>query len=71
MINYEEHWERAATFSTAGSFSNNDRDGNENGKKAIRFISKTTTLPRSSRSFVDFLAVTARLQRKTSLLLYL
>ena len=27
-----------------GSFSNDDGDGNENGKKAIGLISKTTTL---------------------------
>jgi len=45
-----------------GSLSNYAGDGNENGKKAIALISKTTTL----RFFVHFFAVVARLQRETA-----
>ena len=35
---------RPAAYATIGSLSNDDGDGNENGKKAIGLISKTTTL---------------------------
>ena len=40
----------------------NDGDGNENGKKAIGFMSKTTTLHVQLTFFVHFFAVTARLR---------
>ena len=49
-----------------GSLSNDDVDGNENGKKAIGLISKTTTLHVTSRFFVHFVAVVARLQRESA-----
>ena len=44
---------------SGGSFSNDDIDGNENVKKAIGLLSKTTTDARASRFFVHFFAVTA------------
>ena len=37
-------------------------DGDENGKKAIGFMSKTTTLHVQLTFFVHFFAVTARLR---------
>ena len=46
-----------------GSLSNHDADGDENGKKAIGLISKTTTL---NAFFVPFFAVVARLQRESA-----
>ena len=44
-----------------GSLSNDDADGNKNGKKAIGLISKTTTLHVQNAFFVHFFAVVARL----------
>ena len=49
-----------------GSLSNDDADGNENGKKAIGLISKTTTLHVHHAFFVHFFAVVARLQRESA-----
>ena len=51
---------------STGSLSNDDADGNENGKKAIGLISKTTTLHVHHASFVHFFAVVARLQRENA-----
>ena len=48
------------------SLSNDDADGNENGKKAIGLISKTTTLHVHDAFFVHFPAVIARLQRESA-----
>ena len=47
-----------------GPLSNNDGDGNEDGKKKNKFISisKTNNYAGESRFFVHFLAVVARLQ---------
>ena len=45
-------------------FSNNNGDGNENVKKAIGILSKTTT--RASYFFQHFFAVTARLLRENA-----
>ena len=42
-----------------GSLSNNDADGNENGKKAIGLISKTTSLHVHHAFSVHFFAVVA------------
>ena len=49
-----------------GSLSNDDADGNENGKKAIGLISKTTTLHVHHAFFVPFFAVVARIQRESA-----
>ena len=49
-----------------GSLSNDDADGNENGKKAKGLISKTTTLHVHHAFFVHFFAVVARLQRESA-----
>ena len=46
--------------------SNGDGDSNENGKKAIGLDQKNNDFARASRLLVYFLAVVARLQRKTS-----
>ena len=43
--------------------SNDDGDGNENGKKPVGFIGKTTTL---HVHHLHFLAVVARLQRENA-----
>ena len=51
---------------TLGSLSNDDADGNKNGKKAIGLISKTTTLHVHNAFFVHFFAVVARLQRESA-----
>ena len=49
-----------------GSLSNDDADGNENDKKAIGMISKTTTLHVHHAFFVHFFAAVARLQRESA-----
>ena len=51
---------------TIGSLSNDDADGNENGKKAIGLISKTTTLHVHHAFFVHFFTVIAQLQRESA-----
>ena len=49
-----------------GSLSNNDSDGNENGKKAIGLDWQNNNFARASRFFVHFFAVAARLRRKNT-----
>ena len=51
---------------TLGSLSNDDADGNENGKKAIGLISQTTSLHVHHAFFVHFFAVVARLQHESA-----
>ena len=47
----------------SGSLSNDDGDGDKNGKNVIGLISKTTLLIAGAACFiVHFFAVTARLQ---------
>ena len=48
------------------SLSNDDGNGNENGKKAIGLDWQDNNSARVSRFFVHFLAVVARLRRKSS-----
>ena len=45
--------------------SNDDGDGNENGKKAIVLDWQNNNFARASRFFVHFLAVVARLRHET------
>ena len=45
---------------------NDDGDGNENGKKAIGLNKQSNNFARTSRLFVHFSAVFARLQRETA-----
>ena len=59
------NWESLRPLSL-GSLSNDDADGNENGKKAIGLISKTTTFHVYHAFFVHFFAVIARLQRESA-----
>ena len=47
------------------SLSNDDGDGNKNGKKSNRFHRQNNNFARASRLFVHFSAVTARLPNLT------
>ena len=49
-----------------GSLSNDDADGNENGKKAIGLDWQNNNFARASPFFVHFFAVVARLQRENA-----
>ena len=49
-----------------GSFSNDDGDGTENGKKAVGLDEQNNNFGRAARFFVHFLAVFARLQRESA-----
>ena len=51
---------------TLGGLSNDDVDGNENGKKAIVLDWQNKNFALASRIFVHFFAVAARLRRETS-----
>ena len=53
---YQNFW-----IATIGSSSNDDGDGNENGKKAIGLDEQNNNFARASRFFVHFLAIVARL----------
>ena len=48
------------------SLSNDDGDGNENGKKTIGLDKQNSNFARASRFFVHFFAVVARLQRESA-----
>ena len=48
------------------SLSNDDGDGNENGKKAKGLDWKNKNIVRASRIFAHFFAVVTRQQRETS-----
>ena len=49
-----------------GSLSNDDGDGNENGKKAIGLDKQNNNFARVSCFFVHFVTVAARLQRESA-----
>ena len=49
-----------------GSLSNDDGDGNENGKKAMGLDWQNNNFARASRFFVYFLTVVARLQSESA-----
>ena len=49
-----------------GGLSNDNGDGNENGKKAIGLDWQNNNFARASRFFVHFFAVTARLPRENA-----
>ena len=51
---------------TKGSLSNDDGDGNENGKKTTGLDKQNNNFARASRFFVHFLTVVARLQREST-----
>ena len=51
---------------TIETMSNDDGDGNENGKKAKGLDWQNNNFARASRFFVHFFAVTARLQRESA-----
>ena len=49
-------------MTTIGSFSKDDVDGNENGKKALGLDWQNNNFARASRVFVHFLVLVARLR---------
>ena len=49
-----------------GSLSNDDGDGNENGKKVIGLDKQNNNFARDHAFFAHFLAVIARLRHETS-----
>ena len=51
---------------TIESLSNDDGDGNENGKEAKGLDKQNNNFARASRFFVQFFAVAARLQRESA-----
>ena len=51
------------------SLSNDDGDGNENGKKAIGLDWQNNNFARASRFFVHFLAVVAQFQRESAVVI--
>ena len=51
---------------TIESLSNDDGDGNENGKKAKGLDKQNNNFARALRFFVHFFAVAARLQRESA-----
>ena len=55
-----------ASAGAIGSLTNNDSDGNENGKKAIGLDWQNDNFARASRFFVHFFAVAARLHRENA-----
>ena len=63
ILSATQHYSIVATL---GSLSNDDGDGNENGKKAIGLDWQNNNFARASRFFVHFLAVVARLQRESA-----
>ena len=62
ILSAAQHYSIVATL---GSLSNDDGDGNENGKKAIGLDWQNNNFARASRFFVHFFAVVARLQRES------
>ena len=58
----------AVAVVVAGSFSNDDGDGNQDVKKSNRFITQNNNFSRASRFFVHFFTVLARLRRENALL---
>ena len=53
---------------SSGSLKNDDGNGDENGKKAIRLDWQNNNFARASRPFVHFFAVAARLQGESAYL---
>ena len=51
---------------TTETMSNDDSDGNENGKKAKGLDKQNNNFARALRFFVHFFAVAARLQRESA-----
>ena len=56
----------AVAVVVAGSFSNDDGDGNQDVKKSNRFITQNNNFARASRFFVHFFTVLARLRRENA-----
>ena len=63
ILSATQHYSIVATL---GSLSNDDGDGNENGKKAKGLDKQNNNFACSSRFFVHFLAVVALLQRESA-----
>ena len=63
ILSATQHYSIVATL---GSVSNDDGDGNENGKKAKGLDRQNNNFARAARFFVHFLAVVALLQRESA-----
>ena len=63
ILSATQHYSIVATL---GSLSNDDGDGNENGKKAKGLDKQNNNFGRAARFFVHFLAVVALLQRESA-----
>ena len=63
ILSATQHYSIVATL---GSLSNDEGDGNENGKKAKGLDKQNNNFARASRFFVHFVAVVALLQRETA-----
>ena len=59
------YWWLTVSVVLLGTLRSNDAEGNENVKKAIGLISKTTSA-RASHCFAHFIPVFARLQRENA-----
>ena len=66
MSNFCSCFETTDPSSYNRDLSNDDGDGNENGKKAIRLDWQNNIFAHASCFFVRFLAVVARLQRESA-----
>ena len=56
----------AVAVVVAGSFSNDDGDGNQDVKNSNRFITQNNNFARASRFFVHFFTVLTRLRRENA-----
>ena len=56
----------AVAVVVAGSFSNDDGDGNQDVKNSNRFITQNNNFARASRFFVHFFTGLARLRRENA-----
>ena len=66
LFNLIDKQSHVRDISRTESLSNDDGDGNENGKKAIGLDWQHNNIVRASRFLVHFFAVAARLQRESA-----
>ena len=65
-VHQHGRWFIVFSGTLVGSLSNDDSDGNEDGKKARRLDWQNNKFVRWSRCFIHFFAVVARLRRQTA-----
>ena len=66
LFNLIDKQSHVRDISRTESLSNDDGDGNENGKKATGLDWQNNNIVRASRFLVHFFAVAARLQRESA-----